>query len=42
MLDEEKVLNVNAVQSELQALSWLQKAAPCFPVNGSKVHAKAS
>ena len=42
MLDEEKVLDVNAVQSELQALSWLHKAAPCFPVNGSKVHIKAS
>ena len=37
MLDDEKVLDVNTVQSELQALSWLHKAAPCFPVNGSKI-----
>ncbi|KZC05620.1 CDP-diacylglycerol--glycerol-3-phosphate 3-phosphatidyltransferase, mitochondrial [Dufourea novaeangliae] len=37
MLDEEKVFAVDMVQPELHTLSWLYKAAPCFPVNGSKI-----
>lgn len=37
MLDEEKILDVETAQSDLQALSWLTRAAPCFPIHGSKV-----
>ncbi|XP_031837297.1 phosphatidylglycerophosphate synthase 1 isoform X2 [Nomia melanderi] len=37
ILDEEKVFNIDMVKPELHTLSWLYKAAPCFPVNGSKI-----
>lgn len=38
MLEEEKVFEVETMQPELYSLSWLNKVAPCFPVNGSKVN----
>ncbi|XP_076234399.1 phosphatidylglycerophosphate synthase 1 isoform X2 [Calliopsis andreniformis] len=37
MLDEEKISEAETIQPELYALSWLHKAAPCFPINGSKI-----
>ncbi|XP_053980299.1 CDP-diacylglycerol--glycerol-3-phosphate 3-phosphatidyltransferase, mitochondrial isoform X2 [Hylaeus volcanicus] len=37
MVDEEKDFEVEIMQSELHTLSWLYKAAPCFPINGSKI-----
>ncbi|XP_076293454.1 phosphatidylglycerophosphate synthase 1 isoform X2 [Lasioglossum baleicum] len=37
MLDEEKIFEVEMAQSEFHTLSWLYKAAPCFPVNASKI-----
>lgn len=37
MLAEEKELEVETVQPEVNVLSWLYKSAPCFPINGSKI-----
>ncbi|XP_043247951.1 CDP-diacylglycerol--glycerol-3-phosphate 3-phosphatidyltransferase, mitochondrial [Colletes gigas] len=37
LIDEEKIFQVNTMQSELHTLSWLYKTAPCFPINGSKI-----
>ncbi|XP_001605516.1 CDP-diacylglycerol--glycerol-3-phosphate 3-phosphatidyltransferase, mitochondrial [Nasonia vitripennis] len=37
MLDDEKITDFEAVQVESSSLAWLHKAAPAFPVDGSKV-----
>ncbi|XP_015595297.1 CDP-diacylglycerol--glycerol-3-phosphate 3-phosphatidyltransferase, mitochondrial [Cephus cinctus] len=37
MLDEEKLSAIEMTHSEINSLSWLHKASPGFPVDGSKV-----
>ncbi|XP_046433803.1 CDP-diacylglycerol--glycerol-3-phosphate 3-phosphatidyltransferase, mitochondrial [Neodiprion fabricii] len=37
MLDDEKYVEVEATSCEMNSLTWLHKASPGFPTNGSKI-----
>lgn len=38
ILDDEKITEFETVRVENGSLAWLHKAAPAFPVDGSKVY----